>query len=584
MNSILSGSLNNVSILKNKRKLIEELEPKAQIEIKLLILTGSTIAELKDFLYLFLLNNGIKANILESTYNSYYEDIVFNNLIEKHKPDWVYVHTTNKNLIRWPDPGMNKNEVESIYKDEVDKFKLLMSKLNEFGIKAIVNNFEYRVERVFGNFDAYSDFGYVNYVNRLNLEMCKIISEYGNIHINDIMYISSSLGLNKWFSRSYWHSFKYAVAPQAMPHLARSLSNIIKASYGMSKKVLVCDLDNTLWGGVVGDDGYNNLSIGPNGPLSESFSELQSYINVLQKRGIVLAVNSKNESSLAKTGFDNEFCLLNLKDFAVFKANWNQKSINIKEIEKEINIRHDAFVFIDDSKYEIEQIKSVLPDVVSFTYEKSPTEIIDSLVSEGVFESLSLSSEDQNRTELYQARSRFEGDVISIDEYLATLKMRSSFSNINKTNSVRVEQLINKTNQFNPTTARVSSRELDRYGERNFVVSLEDIYGNSGIVSVLLYDVFNNRAHIDIWVMSCRVFNRKLENAIFDEFIKTCIRNDVSEVSAKYIKSKKNGYVRDLYTNLGFTLVKSSGYEEEYLMKISDYEARNELIEVIYEA
>ena len=590
MNSILNEPLNNVEIIRGKSKLKNELLPLAQRKIKLLILGGSTIGELKEFIYLFLLKNGIDSEIIEAPYNTYYEEVMFGRLIEETSPEYIYIHISSKNLKCWPSPTMDSSEVEACFDKEKYKFKKLLEKVESLGVNTIINNFDYSEERIFGNLDFVEKSGKVNYVNSLNSFISNEVQGKKYIYINDIMYLSSSLGLSRWHNNAYWHSFKYAMSPSVLPYIARSVSNILKSILGLSKKVLVCDLDNTLWGGVIGDDGVDGIKIGMGNPKSEAFYELQSFIKCLKDRGVILSVNSKNEMSLAESGFSHENSVLNVGDFSSFMANWSRKSCNIGEIEKELNLFKDSFVFIDDNKAEIKEVENACPQVVCLSYDKSPTELVYQICNEGYFEASRLSKEDIERTKLYSNNKKImelKDNSSSFEDYLKSLSMTSKITNVNDSNFERVVQLINKTNQFNPTAFRLTSSELELLKKSEsailLVASLSDIYVNNGVVSCLIAKVNGEIVEDLSWVMSCRVFNRELEFAIFDKFIEDCRINNIKKIKAKFIRNNKNGYVEKLYDKLGFSLVSDEGGCKEYMLVVNEYEFKNNSIEVSYE-
>ncbi|MDD9174928.1 HAD-IIIC family phosphatase [Aliivibrio sp. S2TY2] len=590
MNDFFLEPLSNVELIRNRNKIKEKYLPLATNKIKLLILNGSTVGELKEFIYLFLLQHGIESEIFESTYNSYYEDVMFGSIIEDINPDWVYIHTTNKNIYHWPMPNMTDEEIDLLYSNEVDKIKNIYNRLEEKGVYTIVNNYEMPIERVYGNYDFVSNSGFCNYINKVNYFISEELGKKENIFINDIMYLSSLVGLNFWFNESYWYSFKYAISPAALPNVAKSIANIIKSVYGKSKKVLVCDLDNTLWGGVIGDDGKDGILIGQGNGKAEAFLDVQKYIHRLKLRGVILAVNSKNDITLAKEGFNNTYSQLIVDDFSSFVANWDMKSSNMKRIEEELNLFQDSFVFIDDNPAEIEQVKSSCSFVSCISYEKSPHEILRKIDRDGYFETVKLSKEDLIRTNLYSKNKKIkelENNASSFDDYLLSLNMKSLLSPLNKSNISRVEQLINKTNQFNPTTMRVSSADILDYMNNSTTISLvgslQDVYGDNGIVTSLVACVNKAIANIDIWVMSCRVFNRELDFALFDQFIVFCKERNIEEVHAKYLKSSKNAYVQNLYERLGFIVIDAKEDSKIYVLNVSEYVSKNKAIEVNYE-
>ncbi len=589
MESVFKYPLDNKELLIKRKKIKENLLPNSKSKIKVLLLSGSTIGELKDYIYLFLLNNGIEAEISEGTYGTYYEDILYGDIIEDVNPDWIYIHTTSKNILNFPKNDMSLDEVNEGFIQDIQRLENIISKLHGKNINVIINNFEFPLFRNFGSYDFVSEYGYINYINKLNQELLKIVTKYDNIYINDIMFTSSKVGLDNWYDHMYWHGFKYAVSPTALPYIGQSISSIINSVSGSIKKVLVCDLDNTLWGGVIGDDGINGVQVGKGNAKAEMFEELHSFILQLKKRGIVLAINSKNNIELAKEGFSNHGSLLSVDDFAAFVANWEPKSQNMNKIEEELNLLKDSFVFIDDNPAEIGQVSNVYPEIKCVSYDKTPIELIHEICFEGMFEVQCLSEEDRKRADLYKQRSSFNAKAVSaldFDQYLKSLMMKADITITSDDNLERCVQLINKTNQFNPTTFRVNkvdyAKRINECEVIDLCSELSDAYGKNGIVSVLLSVVVGDNVNIDAWVMSCRVFNRGLEYAMFDTFIELCREKGIKSINSCYIPSKKNGYVESLYTKLGFDIVNDASDRRDYTLLVSNYKKMNDNIEVKY--
>ena len=278
-------------ILKKKKSLKRQLlEQDNLIEKKVAILGGSTTNDIKLILELFLLNYGIKPIFYESEYNQFYQDAVFGNEeLDNFKPDIIYIHTTNRNITKYPNVSMETKEIDNMMEEEYYKFKTIWEKLSKrFNSVIIQNNFEYPYYRLLGNKDASSKYGRVNYITRLNMKFYEYAESNDNFYINDINYLSASYGLDKWTNEFYWHMYKYALEVRAIPTLAFNIAKIIKSIYGKNKKAFALDLDNTLWGGIVGDDGVENIAIGPEVPTGQVFSEFQSYLKNVKENYIVL--------------------------------------------------------------------------------------------------------------------------------------------------------------------------------------------------------------------------------------------------------------------------------------------------------
>ena len=285
-------------LLKNKKKMKRQLlENPNLLEKNIAILGGSTTSEIKNMLEIFLLNYGIKPNFYESEYNKYYEDAIFGNeQLDEFNPDIIYIHTTNRNITDYPTLYDDEKTIDEMLNNEYNKYKKIWEALkNKYKATIIQNNFEYPFYRLLGNKDASDIHGKINYITKLNQLFYDYANSTTNFFINDINYVSACYGLDKWSNQFYWHMYKYALEVPAIPYLSFNIAAIIKSIYGKNKKALVLDLDNTLWGGVVGDDGVENLDIGPEVPQGQVYFEFQKYLKEQKSLGIILNINSKNE-------------------------------------------------------------------------------------------------------------------------------------------------------------------------------------------------------------------------------------------------------------------------------------------------
>ncbi|MBQ5326846.1 MAG: HAD-IIIC family phosphatase, partial [Oscillospiraceae bacterium] len=336
--SVLDYPFDSAYILQKKKSIKKELLAKDKfIDKKIAVLSGSTIGEIKNILELFLLNYGIRPEFKVGGYNRYFEELMFDDgSLKEFGPDFIYIHTSNKNIENLPVPQDSAEDVQAKLEKEFAKYKTVVEKALSFGAVVIVNNFEMPFYRMYGNKDAVAVQGVVNFTTRLNLMIAEYIAGKDNVYLNDINYLSSLVGLDNWHNLENWYLYKYALSVDQIPQLAFSLAKIIKSALGKNKKSVVLDLDNTLWGGIIGDDGVEGIAIGNEQPAGMSYTEFQSYLKKLTGLGIMLNVCSKNEEAIAKQGFtDRKEAPLNVDDFICFKANWEPKSINIANIAKE---------------------------------------------------------------------------------------------------------------------------------------------------------------------------------------------------------------------------------------------------------
>jgi FkbH-like protein len=573
-------------ILKNRKKLKKELlNQKNLIEKRIAILSGSTIGEIKSILELFLLNNQIKPIFWEGNYNRFYEDVVFENKeLSDFKPDIIYIHTTSRNINILD----NCNYIEQI-EDIYNKFEDIWLKIEKtYNCVIIQNNFEMLPYRIMGNSSVYKEEGNLNFIRLLNEKFYSYANTNKNFLIQDINYLSAWVGLEKWFDSKNWYAYKYAMSFEALPLLCHNLGIIIKSIYGKNKKALILDLDNTLWGGVIGDDGIDNIQIGQESPLGLLYMDFQNYLKQVSKFGILLNICSKNEENVAREGFTHPASILKEEDFIVFKANWLHKYENIRTIVNQLNILANSAVFIDDNPVEREEIRKFIPEIQVLDV-TSPEKFITILDHSGFFEVTTESRDDKNRNEYYKnelKRQESKNLFDKYDDYLKSLEMICYVSSINKKNYERVTQLINKTNQFNFTSLRYTEKEVEALiSKRNYItitLHLKDKYGDNGLVSVLIASIKDDSANIELWVMSCRVFKRDLEVTMFDELILECKKRNINSLIGYYKSTNKNNLIKDFYKNMDFVLLSSSEDEDIWKYDISNqYINKNRVMEVI---
>jgi FkbH-like protein len=550
-------------ILRKRRVLKKQLLKQANlVPARIAILGGSTTTEVKAMLELFLLAQGIEPAFYESGYNRYSEDVQFENPdLWNFKPNIVFIYTTWHNISEFPELLESESEVEKRIRREMARFEPLWEKIHaELGALIIQNNFDLPHLRPLGNLEASESFGRVNFVLRLNAEFANYARKHSRFLINDILYLSAQVGQAAWFRNSYWYNFHMALSPTATVALAHNVAAIVKSVYGKSKKCLVLDLDNTLWGGVVGDDGVQNLVLGRDHPVGEAFLDFQRYVKGLQRRGVILAVCSKNDAENAKEGFSHPDSVLKLEDFSAFKANWNPKPENIREIAAELNIGLDSMVFVDDNPTERDFVAEQLPEVAVPNVGTDVSCFAEVLEHERYFEVDKVVQDDLSRSAFYSSnaeRSAGQAKFSDYGEFLASLEMTAEIGPFLPVYLERITQLINKTNQFNLTTRRYTSSEVVAIAQNPGFITLygrlTDKFGDNGLVSVLIGQVFAETLRLDLWLMSCRVLKREMEFAMFDALVEQCQMRGIRKIVGVYIPSKKNSMVAGYYASLGFS-------------------------------
>lgn len=455
-------------LLKKKRSIKRQLlsDGSVRIKKKIAVLGGSTTNDIINMLELFLLNYGIEPTFYESEYNRYWQDAVFGNEeLDSFSPDLIFVHTSNRNILKYPAITDSKEQTDALFAEQMKYFETMWEKIAErYHCPVIQNNFEQPYFRLMGNRDAFDCRGRVNFINRLNTAFADYAASHESFYINDINYVSACYGLDKWSEPSYWHLYKYAMCVPAIPDFAFNLAAIIKSVFGKNKKALVLDLDNTLWGGVVGDDGVDGIEIGQETHMGQVYAEFQKYLGLVKDTGVMLTVCSKNDEENALAGLNHPEGSLKPDDFIMIKANWDNKDRNIEAIVTGLNIGQDALVFLDDNPAERAIVSAQLPTVAVPEMER-PEDYIRVVDRSRFFEITAFSSDDLKRNEMYKenaVRAAQQAQFTDYGEYLHSLEMVAVIDDFLPVYLPRITQLTNKSNQFNLTTKRFTTAEMEQ--------------------------------------------------------------------------------------------------------------------------
>ena len=449
----------------------------------------------------------------------------------------------------------------------------------------IQNNMELPDYRLMGNRDASDYRGRIRFISNINEQFYLYAQSHQNFYINDIHYLSASYGLEQWTDPFSWYMYKYALNIQAIPYLAYNLANIIKAIYGRNKKAFVLDMDNTLWGGVIGDDGVERIEIGQESALGQAYAEFQEYVKQHKELGIVLNIASKNEMENALSGLQHPSSVLRKEDFICIKANWEPKSNNIAEIAEDLNILPDGIVFVDDNPAERELVRMQMPAIA--VPEISTVEnYIREIDRQGYFEVTNLSADDRGRNRMYQENARrneAKREFQDYREYLLSLKMQGEIRPFEKLYFSRIAQLINKSNQFNLTTRRFTQNEIEEIASHDKYITLygrlSDKFGDNGIVSVAIGQKKENVCHIIEWLMSCRVLKRDMEMAMMDGLVERCRQEGIDKVRGYYYPTAKNKMVKNFYYEMGFEkIAEDAEGNSQWQLTVKDYNRKNKVI------
>ena len=581
-------------ILKKKKALKRELLQNTQqtfLEKKIAILGGSTTRDIRDILELFLLNYGIRPCFYESEYNQYYADGMFPNpALEEFHPDILYIHTSNRNIEQYPSLEDDRTLVTQKLQAEYERFQALWEHLHAvYGCPVIQNNFEPPLYRLLGNRDASDHRGRWNYIQRLNQMFYEYADTHQDFYIHDICYEAADYGLERWSDPFYWNMYKYAMCVPAIPYTAFQLARIIKSIFGRNKKVLNLDLDNTLWGGVIGDDGPENIEIGQETSLGQTYAEFQDYLKQHKKLGVLLSVNSKNNEETALSGLERADSVLKREDFVAFRANWEPKSHNLYATAEELKLLPESFVFVDDNPAEREIVRQEVPGAAVPEITKVE-EYIRVLDRSGFFEVTNFSEDDLKRNEMYLAneqRNRMQKNFSDYGDYLRSLEMKARIGAFDPTYFSRIAQLTNKSNQFNLTTHRYSQSEIEQIAADPQYLTLcgrlEDKFGDNGVVSIVIGRKEKDVLHIELWLMSCRVLKRGMEYAMMDTLVKQCRDYGIRQIYGYFYPTAKNAMVKDFYALQGFEkLEEDADGNAKWSFRIPEqYTLKNQVITVM---
>lgn len=535
--------------------------------LRLAILASSTVDHLAPAIRVAGLRRRLLINVHVGRYGQYRQEILDSaSPLHKFDPHVVLLSLTAREFGSSVPLTATAEEVHETTARSVDELRLLWRKAREtLNATIIQQNLLNVADPVFGSYDRLVPSTPARVIARLNDQLAAAAAS-DSVLLLDIAGASERDGRDAWFDSGRWLHGKLEIAPQAAPWYGELLARIVAAQRGLSKKCLVVDLDNTLWGGVVGDDGIAGIVLGEGSAAGEAYLAVQRYAKQLKERGVILAVCSKNDPVIAQVVFrDHPEMILRRTDIAAFVANWDDKAGNLRAIAAQLNIGLDSLVFVDDNPVERARIREELPMVAVPELPEDPAHYARCLADAGYFEAVSFTTEDRQRTEQYAANTRRDELLESsgrVDNFLRRLEMSTLCGPFAAVDLPRVTQLINKTNQFNPTTRRYSTEEIERLASVPENVTLQfrllDKFGDNGLVSAMILRPDADRPdvlEIESWVMSCRVFGRQLEFEAMNTAVAEARRRGARAFRADYIFTKQNAVIRDLYPSLGFTQV-----------------------------
>ncbi len=532
-------------------------------KIKLAVLGSFTTKQLVSLIDLHLFAMGVEVEIYEGDYGVFRQEIFDSGSgLHEFAPQILFLATTWRDLAHRPAFDGEQAEISRLIKAEQSDWSGLWCAANKnLGCQIIQNNFTIPAWRSFANHELRHPGSLGRYLTLMNQSMTEAAQPFVTIH--DVDHLASVWGRWRWDDPRFFHQAKLPCDPECLVDYAHSVASIVAAQSGLAKKCLVLDLDNTLWGGVVGDDGLGGIRLGQGHPEGEAFLDFQKYVKSLRQRGVLLAVCSKNRQETALEVFEKHpEMALRREDISCFVANWENKADNLRTIARTLNIGLDALVFVDDNPAERAIARQLVPEVAVPELPDDVTSYTRILEQHRYFQVLSVGAEDLRRTEYYRAdamRREVQVSAGDLESYLQSLEMVAQIGPITSLSLERSAQLIQRSNQFNLTTRRRSTAELSALLEDKTwitcTVSLADRFGDNGLISVLLARANGEMLEIDTWLMSCRVLKRGVEQFLLNHLCSLARDRGLKTIRGDYIPTPKNDLVRDHYRSLGFAKV-----------------------------
>jgi len=551
--------------------------------VKLAILGSSTLSHLSAGIRIGAARRGFRIEIFEGAYSMYRQEVAgLSSELNAFQPDIVLLAFDAHHLLSGDAPGVEHalETMQFCWRMIRQNFQALIIQQTVLPVlQPLVGNNEHTYKQ--------SPF---TILQNINQELRSRATDEG-VHLLSVDALAQADGVAQWFEPALWHRSKQEVHPRVSPLYGDHVARIIAATRGLSSKCLVLDLDNTLWGGVIGDDGLHGIVLGQGHALGEAFASFQKHVKALAGRGIILAVCSKNEDVNARSAFTSHpEMVLCIADIGCFVANWQDKASNLRSIAATLNIGLDSLVFVDDNPFERNLIRRELPMVAVPEMPEDPALYERTLAAAGYFETLGITREDSERTKLYADninRERAKAETTDIASYLRSLNMVLESSPFDLVGLTRITQLINKSNQFNLTTRRYTEDEVAQLigdpAALTLQIRLRDTYGDNGMIAVVIGKIAGPcTLELDTWLMSCRVLGRQVEEATLNLIVEGARALGIEDLRGAYRPTAKNGIVRDHYKQLGFRRTSTADEPETaWLLPIDGYVPRSVFMKVV---
>lgn len=521
--------------------------------------------------------SGINADLFDADYNQIDAQLLDpNSEVYVFKPEAIILWlATDKLYEEFLDlPLAERSSFAESYISKLERYWDLIA---EYGKCRIIQpNFTEIDDKVLGQYSCKVETTFIYQIRKLNYLLQEKMTKRSDVYPVDILAVQIHLGQKVFYDAALYYNAKMTVSMAALPFIAKAVTDVLAAMSGRIKKCLIMDLDNTLWGGVIGDDGMGGIEIGELG-RGHAFTDLQRWVKQLKEVGIILAVCSKNNEDTAKEPFErHEEMILRLSDISVFVANWTDKASNIRMIQESLNIGMDSMVFLDDNPFERNLVRQMIPEITVPELPEDPAHYLEFIQEQNYFDTVSFTGAGSDRTKQYQAefeRKKLAQTFASLDDYLESLEMVGEAKAFEPERFARIAQLTQRSNQFNLRTVRYTEDEIGRVAEDDryltLYYTLKDKFGDHGLVSVVILEKRSEtELFVDTWLMSCRVLKRGMEEFIVNCLIRTAREHGFRIVRAEYIPTPKNKMVQDIYKTMGFRELA----EHQYEIDVNDYQ------------
>jgi FkbH-like protein len=540
--------------------------------LKIALLGDSPTQLLKQAIAGYATLNKLNIDIWEADYNQI--SLQINNpdsSLYNFNPDYVLLFFSSEKLLQRFYQSHSRGAFSEMVNEEIQQLYHLI--ISRTPAHVILYNFYEIDDAVLGNYASKSNEAFITQLRKLNLFITDFAASQQRLSIADVASDYHRVGALQSFAPNIYIQSGFVWSLDFLPFAAKRIIDILRTQQGIIKKCLILDLDDTLWGGTVGDDGWQNLQLGDLG-IGKAFTEFQQWIKELKQRGIILCVCSKNDEATAREVFQKHpDMILREDDFAVFVANWENKADNIRAIQGRLNIGFDSMVFIDNSAFERNLVRAELPEIEVPELPEDPAEYLMYLRQLNLFDTSGITEEDIIRTNQYREEVlRLESikHFTNENDYLKSLQMKAREEAFNAFNTPRVAQLTQRSNQFNLRTVRYTEADISKLAQsKNHITKafyLCDKFGDYGLISVVVLEKNSNELFIDTWLMSCRVLKRGVEHFVMNSISESAIKEGITVIRAQYLPTDKNGLVMNLLLDMGFQKM-----NEDYILDITSY-------------